>query len=121
MDKSIERRKSRRFQITLSLLVRWTDGESRYDSGHCVNIGQGGMFVLAAAAPPLGAEVEIEFVLPPFGNVPHATRLQCVGRVSRHEMCCQVRGFAVAGHFVNEMQANSAACLSVCESPDAGV
>ena len=105
----------------LPVLLRWTDGANHYDSGHCVNISQGGMFVLAATAPSLGAEVEIEFVLPPFGNVPRATRLHCLGRVSRHEMCCQVKGFAVAGHFVNEMQANSAACLSVSESPDAGV
>ena len=104
----------------LPLLLRWADGGSHYDSGHCLNIGQGGMFVLAATAPPLGGEVEIEFVLPPFGNVPRSTRLHCVVRVSRHEVCCQVRGFAVAGHFVNELQANSGACVSVSESPEAG-
>jgi hypothetical protein len=77
------------------------------------------MFVLAATAPPLEGEVEIEFVLPPFGNVPRATRFQCVGRVSRHETCCQVKGFAVAGHFVNELQANSITRVSVSESPEA--
>ena len=102
---SIERRNSRRFQIELPLLLRWSDNASHYDSGHCVNIGQGGMFVLTATTPPLGGKVEIEFVLPPFGSVPHATRLHCVGRVSRVETCCQLKGFAVSGRVVDECQA----------------
>jgi hypothetical protein len=74
-----------------------------YDAGHCVNIGQGGIFVLVAKTPPIGVAVEVEFVLPAFGRVPRPIRLHCAGRVSRVEMCHQLKGFAVAGRFVNEM------------------
>jgi hypothetical protein len=119
VDRSIERRNSRRFQIALPLLLRWTGGGSHYDSGHCVNIGQGGMFVLAATTPPVGGEVEIEFVLPPFGSVPRPTRLHCVGRVSRVEVCYQLKGFAVAGQFVDECQAMPTTLVSVDKPSDA--
>jgi hypothetical protein len=121
VDYSIERRNSRRFQIALPLLLRWTDRAEHYDAGHCVNIGQGGMFVLAAKIPPVGIEVEVEFVLPAFGCVPRPTRLHCVGRVSRVEACYQLTGFAVAGQFVGELQAKPEACVSVNESPDVAV
>jgi PilZ domain len=103
VDQSIERRNSRRFEIALPLLLRWTDSVNHYDAGHCVNIGQGGMFVLAARTPPVGAEVDVEFVLPAFGLVPRRMRLHCVGRVSRVEMCYQLKGFAVAGRMADEM------------------
>ncbi len=113
MDRSIERRNSRRFEIALPLLLRWTDGRSHYDAGHCVNIGQGGMFVIAAKTPPLGIEVEVEFVLPAFSLVSRPTRLHCVGRVSRIETCYQLTGFAVAGQFVGEQKGITDACVSV--------
>jgi hypothetical protein len=119
VDDSIERRNSQRFQIALPLLLRWTDSGSHYDSGHCVNIGQGGMFVLAATTPPLGGEVEIEFVLPPFSSVPRPTRLHCVGRVSRVEVCYQLKGFAVAGQFVDGCGAIPSALASIDEPSDA--
>jgi hypothetical protein len=112
VDQSIERRNSRRFQITLPLLLRWSDRVDHYDAGHCVNIGQGGMFVLAAKIPPVGTEVEIEFVLPAFGSIPRATRLHCVGRVSRVETCYQLSGFAVAGHFAGEVLGTADVCIS---------
>lgn len=120
VDQSIERRNSRRFQIALPLLLRWSDRADHYDAGHCVNIGHGGMFVIAAKTPPLGMEVEVEFVLPAFGVVQRSTRLQCVGRVSRVETCCQLTGFAVAGRFVNGLQADQIGRESVGESLDAG-
>ena len=119
MDRSIERRNSRRFEIALPLLLRWTDGRSHYDAGHCVNIGQGGMFVIAAKTPPAGIEVEVEFVLPPLAWC-HAlpTRLHCVGRVGRIETCYHFTGFAVAGQFVSQEfvgqeKGTTDACVSV--------
>jgi hypothetical protein len=116
VDHSLERRNSRRFQITLPLLLHWSDNVDRYDTVHCVNIGQGGMFVLAAITPPVGAELEIELVLPPFGRVPRPIRLHCVGRVSRVESCYQVKGFAFAGKFVNQMQSEPVSLLPADKS-----
>ena len=113
VDQSIERRNSRRFEIALPLLLHWTDSKDHYNSGHCLNIGQGGMFVLAAQTPPVGIQVELEFVLPAFGSVPRRTRLYCVGRVSRVEKCCQVKGFAVAGHLVDEVNNTHGTCVSI--------
>jgi PilZ domain len=100
VERSIERRNSRRFQVALPLLFRWTDGVDQYDNGQCANICHGGMFVLAARTPPLGAEVQVEFVLPAFGNVSRSTRISCVGRVVRFEAWEPLEGFAVAGSVV---------------------
>ena len=109
---SIERRKSRRFQIALPLLLRWTDSESHYETGHCANVGPGGIFVLAAASPAVGIEVRVELVLPAFGRVGRPLRLHCVGRVSRVEMCYRLKGFAVAGQFGSEMLDDQATSLT---------
>ena len=101
MDHSIERRTSRRFQIVLPVLFRWADSVEHYDAGHCANIGQGGMFILAAKYPPPGVEVVVEFALPAFDLVPHPVKLRCIGLVCRVETCYQVNGFAVAGNFAD--------------------
>ena len=101
MDHSIERRTSRRFHIVLPVLFRWADSVEHYDIGHCGNIGQSGMFILAAKCPPPGAEVVVEFALPAFDLVPHPVKLRCIGLVCRVETCYQVNGFAVAGNFAD--------------------
>ena len=101
MDHSIERRTSRRFHIVLPVLFRWADSVEHYDVGHCGNIGQSGMFILAAKCPPPGVEVVVEFALPAFDLVPHPVKLRCIGRVSRVETCYQLNGFAVAGNFAD--------------------
>ena len=106
MDKSIERRNSRRFQIVLPLSIRWTDGADHYGAGHSVNISGNGMFILAGESPPQGLEVEVEFEVPPSDLVPHPVRLRCIGQVRRVEMCYPLKGFAIAGRFVNESQVN---------------
>ena len=106
MDHSIERRTSRRFQVVLPVLFRWADSVEHYDVGQCGNVGQGGMFILAAKCPPPDVAVEVEFALPAFDLVPHPVRLHCIGQVSRVETCYQLNGFAVAGRFVNEMLAD---------------
>ena len=76
------------------------------------------MFVLAAKTPPVGTEVEIEFVLPAFDSVPRPTRLRCVGRVSRIEICYQLTGFAVAGHVIGELPGRAEACVPANQLPD---
>ncbi len=114
LAQSIERRNSLRFQIALPLLLRW-DGPNHYGSGHCVNISEGGLFVLAAKCPAVGIEIEVELVLPAFGRVPRPTRLRCVGRVSRVETCCQLKGFAITGKFVNELQTEPVTCGSAID------
>lgn len=106
MDKSIERRNSRRFQIVLPLSIRWTDSVDHYAVGHSVNICRGGMFILAEKSPPHGLEVEVEFVVPPSDLVPRPVRLRCIGQVRRVEMSYPLKGFAIAGQFVNESQVN---------------
>lgn len=73
-----------------------------YAAGKCANLSQRGIFVLAAKCPPLGAKVEIEFVLPAVGLVTQPVRMNCVGRVSRIESCYQQTGFAVAGEFASQ-------------------
>lgn len=60
------------------------------------------MFIIAAKTPPVGIEVEVEFVLPAFSLGSRPTRLHCVGRVSRIETCYHFTGFAVAGQFVGQ-------------------
>jgi len=63
--------------------------------------------------------VEIDLYCHLSASVPRPTRLQCVGRVSRVEVCYQLKGFAVSGQFVDEFQAVPNAFASVGESSDA--
>ena len=100
VEHSIERRTSRRFQIALPILFRWTNSIRHYDVGQCENIGGGGMFVLSKNCPPVGAEIEVEFAIPAFDLVPHAVKLRGVGRVCRVDLT----GFAIAGEFVNKTE-----------------
>jgi hypothetical protein len=109
---SIERRSSRRFQISLPVLFRWADGSEHYDAGHCGNLGLGGMFILAAKCPPSGADVEVEFALPAFDLVPRPITLRCIGRVSRVEACYRLSGFAITGQLLNELEVLTASQLS---------
>ena len=104
MGRSIERRAFRRFALMLPALFRWADSVEHYDVGQCANVGMGGMFVFTAKCPPVGTQVEIEFVIPAFDRVPQQLRLRCVGQVTRVETCCQVAGFALAGRIEGENQ-----------------
>jgi hypothetical protein len=104
VDHSIDRRASRRFQISLPVLFRWVDSVRHYEVGQCENIGSGGMFVLAKRCPPLGSEIDVEFNTPAFDLVPHSVRVRGVGRVCRIETCYHLTGFAIAGKFVNEVE-----------------
>lgn len=101
---SIERRASRRFALTLPVLFRWADSMEHYDVGQGANVGVGGMFIFTAKCPPVGTQVEIEFVVPAFDRVSRELRLRCVGQVSRVEACYQVAGFAVMGRIEGEHQ-----------------
>ena len=103
MERLLERRSSRRFQIVLPVLFRWTDSIEHYGAGHSGNVGLGGMFIVAARCPSVGVEVKLEFAMPACDLVHHPVTLHCVGRVSRVESCYQLKGFAVAGRFVHEM------------------
>ena len=109
----IERRASRRFQISLPVLFRWADGAEHYDAGHCGNLGLGGMFILAAKCPPSGVEVDVEFALPAFDMVPRPVTLRYLGRVSRVEACYRLSGFAITGQILNELDALTAGELSL--------
>ena len=51
-------------------------------------------------------DVEVEFVVPASDLVPRPVRLRCIGQVRRVEMCYSLKGFAIAGRFVNESQVN---------------
>ena len=113
MAHSIERRASKRFQISLPVLFRWADGDEHYDTGHCGNLGLGGIFILTSRCPPSGVEVEVEFALPAFDLVPHPVTLRYVGRVSRVEACYRLSGFAITGQILNDLDALTAGELSL--------
>jgi hypothetical protein len=97
VNHSIDRRTCRRFEITLPVLFRWVDRIEHYDVGRTANVGMGGMFILTSKCPPVGARVELEFVVPAFDRVQRRLRIQFVGEVTRTETSGQVSGFAVAG------------------------
>jgi hypothetical protein len=115
VHRSIERRSFRRFALMLPVLFRWADSSEHYDGGQCANVGLGGMFVFTQKCPPVGAQVEIEVVIPAFAGVPRELRLRYIGQVTRVEACCQIAGFAVSGRIEGqnqEEQLKDMVCLS---------
>jgi hypothetical protein len=97
VHRSIDRRAVRRFRFVVPVLFCWADGTEHYDVGRSGNVGLGGMFIFAPKCPPLGTQVELEFVIPAFDLVPRQVRFRCIGQVTRVETCYEVAGFAVAG------------------------
>jgi hypothetical protein len=98
VDRSIDRRAFCRFRLLVPVLFRWADSvEHYYDVGHSGNVGLGGMFTLTSKCPPVGTQVEMEFVIPAFDRITRQVRFRCKGQVTRVESCYGVAGFAVAG------------------------
>jgi hypothetical protein len=100
---SIDRRAFRRFRLSLPVLFRWADSAEHYDVGTSGNVGLGGMFLFAAKCPPVGAQVEVDFTVPTFQDIPRQLRFCCKGQVIRLETCYEVAGFAVAGRIEGEL------------------
>jgi len=97
VQRSIDRRIFRRFRFLVPVLFRWADSAEHYDVGNSGNVGMGGMFIFTSKYPPLGTQVELEFVIPAFDLVPRQVRFRCIGQVTRVETCYGAAGFAVAG------------------------
>ena len=97
VQRSIDRRIFRRFRFLVPVLFRWADSAEHYDVGNSGNVGMGGMFIFTSKYPPLGTQVELEFVIPAFELVPRQVRFRCIGQVIRVETCYGVAGFAVTG------------------------
>jgi hypothetical protein len=97
VDRSIDRRAFRRFRFLVPVLFRWADSIEHYDVGRSGNVGMGGMFILTSKCPPVGTQVEMEFVIPAFDQISRQVRFLCKGLVTRVETCYEVAGFAVAG------------------------
>ena len=97
MDHSIDRRAFCRFRFLVPVLFRWADSVEHYDVGRSGNVGMGGMFIFTSKCPPVGTQVEMEFVIPAFDHITRQVRFLCKGQVTRVETCYGVAGFAVAG------------------------
>ena len=106
MQLSLERRSGPRFQLTLPVFVRWTEGSSeQVQVGYCRNISICGVLVAACTCPPLGQVAEVELILsdePERRNV----RVLCQGAVVRVEdkrTNSELEVFAISGQVREEM------------------
>jgi hypothetical protein len=95
----IERRSRSRFQLVFPVVFHWQDGVAHTGLGYCRNIGLGGALIVTSSCPPMGAEVQIDVVVPAFDPAPGEILFRHTGCTVRIQACEDLLGFAVAGEF----------------------
>jgi hypothetical protein len=98
----LKRRQTKRYDLALPVLFSWNDslGNVHKQGGFSRNIGTHGLYVIGDVAPPLGALLQVEVLLPlAFGARLNSAKQIAAMRVSRVYEGQQVRGFAAVGDF----------------------
>jgi hypothetical protein len=79
-----ERRRSKRFNFGLPVIVHWTDGsEKRQATAVTQDVSSGGLYFLLPEAIPDGTAVEIEMTLPAQITLGTPVKVRCQGRIQR--------------------------------------
>jgi hypothetical protein len=80
-----ERRKSRRFQLSLSAVFSWRDEQGQLQSaeGRSSNISSRGIYIRTETAPAAGSAVEMNVFLPQPAYDLRAAEIRATGQVTR--------------------------------------
>lgn len=79
-----ERRRSKRFNFGMPVIVHWTDGsEKRKANAVTQDVSSGGLYFLLPEAIPDGTPVEIEMTLPAQITQGTPVKVRCQGRIQR--------------------------------------
>ena len=98
----MERRTRARFRLVFPVIFHWKDEMEHFAVGYCRNIGLGGGFIVTSNCPPVGAEVEVDVVVPASDPGPTEILFRHTGRVIRIQPCEDLLGFAFAGNFEHD-------------------
>lgn len=87
-----------RYKLLLPVIFHWNDGMEHTEGGFTSDIALDGAMILSSKCPPIGAEIQIEVLLPSPDGKDEALRIECLARVTRilTQPCC---GFGVRGIF----------------------
>ena len=92
-------RKAMRYPVKAPVFFRWkdADGHEHQGEGSSRNISETGAFVLTAASPPPGADIELRISFPAVPDAMTTVPMQIDGRVLRVEQIAagrEIGGFA---------------------------
>jgi c-di-GMP-binding flagellar brake protein YcgR len=89
-----ERRRAKRYNVELPLVVRWTEG-SKQREAHTVthDISSGGVYFFLPGGISEGTAVEVEMTVPTQITRGAPTKVLCQGRVRR----CELKATETAG------------------------
>jgi hypothetical protein len=98
-----ERRTYQRFELVSPVLFHTANPAGSYEIGFCTNLGLGGIFIVTAECPVTGTHVGLEVLVRASKPAGSQLWLKGVGDVVRIQTGDQLRGFAVAGRFENQV------------------
>ena len=94
---SLDRRRSRRFDLHIPAVCRPKSSEAIHEfGGFTRDVSSGGAFIHSLSLPAEGLEVDVEIVLPPLEADSHDLKLRCEGVVVRVVRTETTSGFAVS-------------------------
>ena len=100
----LNRRSVPRYSVQAPITFSWSEGKRlKRGDGWTRDISGSGVFVFASKQPPVGASLQLQVILPPFGESGRILRIlmdASVIRVEAREEESQKAGFAVHGRKV---------------------
>ena len=109
----MELRKTNRYDLKIPVLFWWlgSDGLSESGNGMTRDISSIGVLVMTTVLPPVGARVELDVMLPDFGDHSTGIRLHGEGFVMRwQDGIADSIGFAASVQFYPEITDLAAVC-----------
>lgn len=104
LERRLQRRSSVRYKLRLPVIFHWNDGTDHTEGGFTNDIALDGALILSSICPPIGADVQIEVLVPAPGGTAEEIRVKCSGTVTR-----VTRGgsFGVRGTFDDQLTRRS--------------
>ena len=94
-----QRRAAVRYKLRLPVIFHWYDGCDHTEGGFTSDVALDGAFIRSKKIPPVGAEVQIEVLIPPPYEAGDEVRIHCTGKVTRVLSQDGFSGFGVVGDF----------------------
>jgi hypothetical protein len=97
-----QRRSAVRYKLHLPVIFHWSDGVEHTEGGFTCDVALDGTLICSTKCPDVGAEVQIEVLLPSPDRSGEELRIQCVGKVTRVSVKEGSVYFGVEGGFDDE-------------------
>lgn len=83
LERRLQRRSYVRYKLRLPVIFHWNDGTDHTEGGFTSDVSLDGALILSSICPPIGADVQVELLVPAPGDAAEEIRVKCCGTVTR--------------------------------------